>query len=156
MKKTLSMVSHRTYDLKGKWGFCNIFNFQVNHMLYWWFHFENEIWVNCLFTQCKWTYIYWILDLENKVHSIWDLWRSGLQECKGNGFFEVGRGGRNFQSGPENLNFFVGQLPLPASTSPERLVGVRISSAITNITLYEEDIHDNYTIGTHKPKAVNA
>jgi hypothetical protein len=64
--------------------------------------------------------------------------------------------GGNFQSGPENLDFFVGQLPLAASTSPERLVGVRILSAITNITLYEEDIHDNYTIGTHKPKAVNA
>ena len=22
------------------------------------------------------------------MHSIWDLWRSGVQECKGNGFFE--------------------------------------------------------------------
>jgi hypothetical protein len=26
--------------------------------------------------------IYWILNLEGDVHSIWDLWSSGLQECK--------------------------------------------------------------------------
>ena len=38
-------------------------------------------------------HIYWILDLGDEVHSIWDLWRSGLQECKGNDFFE-GRAGR--------------------------------------------------------------
>jgi hypothetical protein len=31
--------------------------------------------------------LYWILDLGDEMHSIWDLWRSGLQECKGNGFF---------------------------------------------------------------------
>ena len=30
---------------------------------------------------------YGILNLEDEIHSIWDLWRSGLQECKGNGFF---------------------------------------------------------------------
>jgi hypothetical protein len=28
-------------------------------------------------------HIYWILDLENEVHSIWVIWTSGLQECKG-------------------------------------------------------------------------
>ena len=28
-------------------------------------------------------HIYWILDLENEVHSIWVKWTSGLQECKG-------------------------------------------------------------------------
>ena len=34
---------------------------------------------------------YWILDLEGEVHSIWDLWVSGLQECKCNEFFfEIG------------------------------------------------------------------
>ena len=32
--------------------------------------------------------------------------------------------------GPENPNFFVGQLPLPESTFPERLIGSRISSSI--------------------------
>ena len=33
------------------------------------------------------------LDFEGEVHSIWDVWISDLQEYKGNGFFEVGRGG---------------------------------------------------------------
>ena len=32
-------------------------------------------------------HIYWILDLEGEVHSIWGLQSSGLQECKGNVFF---------------------------------------------------------------------
>jgi len=32
-------------------------------------------------------HIYGILDLGDEIHSIWDLWRSGLQECKCNGFF---------------------------------------------------------------------
>ena len=31
-------------------------------------------------------YIQWILNLEGEVHSIWDLWMSGLNICKGNGF----------------------------------------------------------------------
>jgi hypothetical protein len=35
----------------------SFFGFQVNYMLYWPFHFEKEIPVNCLFTQWKWTYI---------------------------------------------------------------------------------------------------
>jgi hypothetical protein len=38
-------------------------------------------------------HIYWILDLGDEMHSIWGLWRSGLQECKGNDFFK-GRVGR--------------------------------------------------------------
>ena len=33
------------------------FNFQVNYILYWWFHLENEISWNCLLTKWKWTYI---------------------------------------------------------------------------------------------------
>ena len=68
-------------------------------------------------------HIYWILDLEGEMHSIWDLWISGLQECKGNGFFEVGRAGNNFRSDPKNLKFLGGQLPLPKSTSPISLLG---------------------------------
>ena len=38
-------------------------------------------------------HIYWILDREGEVHSIWGLWRSGLQECKGSGFFKVVQSG---------------------------------------------------------------
>ena len=63
---------------------------------YWRFHLDNEAPVNCSFTQWKWTYaIYWTLDLDGEVHSIWDLWVSGihgLQEQQG--FFEIGWAGR--------------------------------------------------------------
>jgi hypothetical protein len=37
-------------------------------------------------------HIYWTWDLEGEVHSIWDLWISGIQECKDNGLFN--RAGR--------------------------------------------------------------
>ena len=46
-------------------------------------------------------HIYWVLDLEGEVHSIRDLWISGLQECKGNGFFEIRQAGNNFWLSPE-------------------------------------------------------
>ena len=39
------------------------------------------------------------------MHSIWDLWISGFQERKGNGFFKVGQVDNNFQLGLENLYF---------------------------------------------------
>ena len=49
-------------------------------------------------------HIYWILDLEDEVHLIWDLWSSGLQECKGHVFFEVGRGGQHVSVGFKNFS----------------------------------------------------
>lgn len=36
-------------------------------------------------------YIYWLLNLEGEVHSIWNLLINDLQEYKDNDFFEVGR-----------------------------------------------------------------
>ena len=62
----------------------------------------------------------WILDLNDEVYSIWDLWINDLQECKDNDFFEVGRASNNFQSGLEYLETLDGQLPLPESTSPKQ------------------------------------
>ena len=70
-------------------------------------------------------HIYWILDLEGEVHSIYDLWISGLQECKGNGFFEVSRvGGQKFSARSIKSGFVYGGLPLPKSTSPEKFLGM--------------------------------
>ena len=51
------------------------------------------------------------------MHSIWDLWISGIQKCKDNNFFEVGRAGNSFRSDPEYLKFLGGRLPLPESAS---------------------------------------
>jgi hypothetical protein len=58
-------------------------------------------------------HLYWILGLKGEVHSIWGLWISGPQECKGNGFIEVGQACNNFQLGPENMDFLNGRLPYP-------------------------------------------
>ena len=66
---------------------------------------------------------YWIWDLESEVHSIWDLWISGLQECKGNGFFEVGQAGKKIWSGPENLHILAMQLVLPEYSYRVKFVG---------------------------------
>jgi hypothetical protein len=44
-------------------------------------------------------HIYWILDLEGEVHSIRNLWSSGLQECKGHIFSKLGGAGNVFRSG---------------------------------------------------------
>ena len=44
-------------------------------------------------------HIYWMLDLEDEVHSIWDLWVSDLQECKSNDFFQNPVGGQQFAVG---------------------------------------------------------
>ena len=68
-------------------------------------------------------HIYWILDLEDEVHSIWDLRISGLQESKGNGFFEVKRACSSFRSDPKNLDILDGRLPLPEPTSRKSLWG---------------------------------
>ena len=32
-------------------------------------------------------HLYWILDFEDEVHSIWVIWTSSLQECKGDFIF---------------------------------------------------------------------
>ena len=39
---------------------------------------------------------YWILDIEGEVHWVRDLWISGLQKCKGNGFSKSGGAGISF------------------------------------------------------------
>ena len=63
-------------------------------------------------------HIYWVLDLEGEVHSIWDLWLSGFQECKSNEFFGNWTG-NNFRSGPKNSDFLGGRLPLLDSETPK-------------------------------------
>ena len=48
-------------------------------------------------------HIYWILELEDEVQSIWGLWTCGLQECKGKCFFlKSGKVGNIFQVGQTN------------------------------------------------------
>ena len=47
-------------------------DFQINTMFYWQFHFENETQpITYLLNESE--DIYWIVDLESEVRSIWDL-----------------------------------------------------------------------------------
>jgi hypothetical protein len=71
--------------------------------------------------------IYWILDLQGDVHSIWDLWPSGLQECKGNIFFEVGQGVQHVSVGFKK--FFEG-LSNPDLTPQKLLRGCLMSTQV--------------------------
>ena len=70
-------------------------------------------------------HIYWILDVEGEVHSIWDLRVSGLQECKSYGFFQNRAGGQQFSGGSKKLFFSSnGLLPPLDSDSAKSSLGV--------------------------------
>ena len=108
MTKTLSTVSHKIYNLNANEGFvmfltsksitCFINGFTSKRKSQLIVYLLNES-----------EHIYWILDLENEVHSIWVIWTSGLQECKGEAKVGVLGQGR----GAETLAFSM--LPLPAA-----------------------------------------
>ena len=63
--------------------------------------------IACLLRESE--HLYWILGLQGESHSLWDLWTSGLQECKGGLlfflFFEIGRGGKSCWSGSKEFLF---------------------------------------------------
>ena len=115
---------------------CNIFDFQVNYMFYWHVHFDNEIPINCVFTQWKWNIH--IMDFGpwrwSAVNMTFVIKRpSRMQgQCF---FFEIGRDGQQFSVGFKN---FPGRLPLPRSRNPWKFVwGCSMSAMkeglITNI-----------------------
>jgi hypothetical protein len=81
-------------------------------MSYWRFPFENELPINCFFTQWKNEHTYWILNLENEMHSIRIIWTNGFQECKGKFYFSKTDGTyNNFWLGFEKHRFFLLGLP---------------------------------------------
>ena len=73
-------------------------------------------------------HIYWILDLEGEVHSIWDLWSSGLQECKDRIFFEDGRGGQHVSVGFKKFSEGLSNLEL----TPQKFVRGCLTSTYVN------------------------
>ena len=83
MAKTLSIVSHKNYNLYANRGLWNVFDFQVNYMLYWQLHSEKRKSQSIAYLLNGSEHIYWILDLDNEVHSIRVICTSGLQESKG-------------------------------------------------------------------------
>ena len=61
------------------------------------------------------------------------VWISDLQECKGNGFFNVGQAGNNFQSGSKKILIF-GRLPFPEYSTPQKFVGGGLNILPLNMT----------------------
>ena len=90
MTKTLSMVSHKNYNLSANEGFVIFLTSKLITCFIDGFTLKMKS-QSIAYLLNGSEHIYWILDLEGEVHSIWDLWISDLRECKGNGFLEVGR-----------------------------------------------------------------
>ena len=112
MKKTLAMVSHKNHNLSVDEGFVIFLTSKLIICFIGGFTFEvNSQSIAYLLNGSE--HVYWNLFIEGEVHSTWDVWTSGLQECKGNGFSEVGRAGNNFRSGPKFWIFWTGICPYP-------------------------------------------
>ena len=116
------MVSHKSHNFIGNEGFeiflaskliiCFIDNFTSKMKIQTIAYLLNES-----------EHMYWILDLEGEVHSIWD-WRiSGLQKCNNNGFFKVGRGGLKFLGGSKKSRVRYGGCPCPYLPPPKARKG---------------------------------
>jgi hypothetical protein len=123
MTKTLSMVSHKKYHLNANEGFVIPFTSK----LITWFISGLALKMNSQ-SIAYWLngseHIYWIWDLEGEVHSIWDLWISGLQDCKDNGFFfKLGGRATIFGRIQKMLIFWTCGCPCPNIPPPESLWG---------------------------------
>ena len=74
--------------------------------------------------------IYIGLDLEGEVHSIWDLWVSGLQECKSNEFFSKSGGRAAVFGRAQKFIFF------PSGGCPRPILTVRkVRRGVFNVPL---------------------
>ena len=123
MTKTLSMASCKNYNLNANEDFVIILTSKLIAWFIGGFTLKMNLQPMIAYILNENEHIYWIWDLEGEVHSTWDLWISGLQECKGNGFFEFERTGISFRSGPKNLDFLDGRLPLSKSSPPKTFHG---------------------------------
>ena len=135
MTKTLSMKSHKNYNLNANEEFVLLLTFKFVIWFFGGFTLKSKFRSIAYLLNVS-EHIYWIWDLEDEVHSIWDLWTSGLQECKGNDFFKIGRVGSNFWSGIGNQDILEGQLPLPEYSAPKRFVGGNLTSSVLKTPKY--------------------
>ena len=58
---------------------------------------------------------FWIMEVKCTEYEVCE--EVAFKNARAIVFSKSGRAGRSFRSGPDNLDFFVGQLPLPVSTS---------------------------------------
>ena len=89
MTKTLSKVSHKNYNLNANESFVMFFPSKLITSFIDGFTLKMKSHSIAYLLNGS-EHIDWIWDLGDEVHLIWDLWTSGLQECKGTIFFEVG------------------------------------------------------------------
>ena len=61
--------------------------------------------------------IYWTLGLQGEVHSIWDVWMGGLQECKDDLLLESGEASNSCRLGPQKKTF-LGDCPRVSDRRP--------------------------------------
>jgi hypothetical protein len=80
------MVSHKNYHLSVDMGFVIFLTSKLSTCFIGGFTLKMKSQSIAYILNAS-EHTYWMLDLESEVHSIRDLWISGLQECKGNGFF---------------------------------------------------------------------
>jgi hypothetical protein len=115
MTKALSMISHKNYNLNAKWGFCHFLASKLITCCIDRFTLRRKS-QSIAYLLNESEHIYWMLDLENEVHSIWVIWTSNLQECKGQVKVGAGQG-----RGTEAPAFSV--LPLSDTLTRAMLVG---------------------------------
>jgi hypothetical protein len=75
MTKTLSMVSHKNYNLGANEDFVMFFTFKLNRCFIDRFTLKGKS-QSIVYLLNGSEHTYWILDLENEVHSIWVVWSS--------------------------------------------------------------------------------
>jgi hypothetical protein len=139
MTKTISMVSHKNYNLNTNEGFVLFFTSKVITCFI-------DGFISIMKTQPSSyllygsEHIHWILDLEGEVHSIGELWISGLQECKSNGIFKVRQGGtgKSFRLGLENLDFFQGGVAPACIYLPRKARRGRFNIRRTSMRIHRE------------------
>ena len=142
MTKTLSLVSHKNYNLNANEGFVILLTSKLITCFVDGFTLETKSQLIAYLLNGS-EHIYWSLDLEGEVHSIWDLWISGLQECKGNGFFRSRAGGQKFLVGSIKFGFLsaCAQIYLPLKVrrgrfnvrpTPPSIAGFRACTCMGN------------------------
>ena len=109
------MVSHKNYNLNANEAFLIIFTSRLITCFIDGFTLKMKS-QSIAYLLNEGEDIYWILDLESEVHSIWDFWISGLQKCRGSGFFEQASK-HQFPVWSKKIKFYGRVVPLPESNS---------------------------------------
>ena len=86
MAKTLSMVSHKNYNLNANKSFVLFLTSKLITSFIDGFTLKTKSQL-IVYLLNESEHIYWILDLEDEVHSMWVIWTSGLEKCKGDFIF---------------------------------------------------------------------